>query len=205
MAKVDFVLAGVGGQGTILASDVLAGVGLHIGWDVKKSEVHGMAQRGGSVTSYVRWGNKVYSPLIGPGEADVLLAFEKLEALRYIGMLRPGGLALVSDYAIAPLSVSSGDDAYPSDSRIETAFAAVTGHYYAVPAVALAESLGNARVNNVVLLGALSVFLDGIPIEAWVQGVTERVPARFAQLNESAFMTGRASIEKTDAILKGLP
>lgn len=192
---INFLLAGVGGQGTILASDILAAVGLRIGYDVKKSEVHGMAQRGGSVTSQVRWADKVYSPLIGLGEADFLLAFEKLEALRHIEMLRPGGTVLVNDYAIPPLSVSSGDDEYPDDARIEHILSAVTIRYYWVPAITLAESLGNTRVNNVVLLGALSHFLPYVSLEVWVESVRERVPARFADLNERAFLAGRQAMK----------
>jgi len=197
--KVNFLLAGVGGQGTILASDVLAAVGLQAGYDVKKSEVHGMAQRGGSVTSQVRWGDKVYSPLIGNGEADIFLAFEKLEALRHIEMLRPGGTVLVNDYVIAPLSVSSGNDKYPDDRRIKAILSAVTPHYYFVPAVALAEGLGNPRVNNVVLLGALSHFFPDVNQDIWLEAIRERVPAKFVELNQRAFLVGRETMEKIHA------
>jgi indolepyruvate ferredoxin oxidoreductase beta subunit len=196
MNSVNFLLAGVGGQGTILASDVLAEVGLRRGQDVKKSEVHGMAQRGGSVTTYVRWGDKVYSPLIGPGEADFYLAFEKLEALRYIEMLRPGGTVLVNDYAISPLSVSSGSDVYPGDEHIKAILGAVTPHFFLLPATALGESLGNARVNNVVLLGALSHFVPDVPTSVWVEAIRERVPRKFADLNERAFILGQKTMQK---------
>jgi len=195
MKPINFLLAGVGGQGTILASDVLAAIGLSIGQDVKKSEVHGMAQRGGSVTTFVRWGDKVYSPLIGPGEADFFLAFEKLEALRYAEMLRPGGIVLVNDYTIAPLSVSSGGDVYPDDERIKTVLGAATSSLYLVPATTLAESLGNARVNNVVLLGALAHLIPQAPEEAWLDAIRERVPARFVALNERAFAAGKQAME----------
>jgi indolepyruvate ferredoxin oxidoreductase beta subunit len=195
MKPINFLLAGVGGQGTILASDVLAAIGLSIGQDVKKSEVHGMAQRGGSVITFVRWGDKVYSPLIGPGEADFFLAFEKLEALRYAEMLRPGGIVLVNDYTIAPLSVSSGGDVYPDDERIKTVLGAVTARLHLVPATALAESLGNARVNNVVLLGALAHLIPQAPEEAWLDAIRERVPARFVDLNERAFAAGKQAME----------
>lgn len=191
MVKKDFVLVGVGGQGTILASDVLAAVGLHAGYDVKKSEVHGMAQRGGSVVSLVRWADHVHSPLIGNGQADYLLAFEKLEVLRYTEMLRPGGIALINDYAIAPLSVSSGQDQYPSDEQLLAVVRQVTPHAYLVPAAARADALGNAKVNNVVLMGALSQLVADIPPAVWVQSIRERVPSRFADLNERAFMAGQ--------------
>ncbi len=196
MLKVDFLLAGVGGQGTILASDVLAAVGLHTGHDVKKSEVHGMAQRGGSVTSHVRWGDKVYSPLVGRGEADFFLAFEKLEALRHIEMLRPGGIVLVNDYTIPPLSVSSGSDEYPDDERIRAILGAVTPNYYLVPGTTLAEELGNARVNNIVILGALSHFLADVPPEAWLEAIRGRVPSRFLDLNQQAFLAGKETMDK---------
>lgn len=195
MVKVNFLLAGVGGQGTILASDVLAAVGLRTGHDVKKSEVHGMAQRGGSVTTYVRWGEKVYSPLIGPGEVDFFLAFEKLEALRHIEMLRPGGIVLINDYAIPPLSVSSGNDEYPTDERIKALLSAVTSSYYLLPAMTLAEQLGNTRVNNVVLLGSLSHWLSDVPLESWQEAIRERVPPKFVELNQQAFLVGREAME----------
>ena len=196
MTKIDFLLAGVGGQGTILASDLLSSVGLGVGHDVKKSEVHGMAQRGGSVTSHVRWGDKVYSPLIGRGEADFFLAFEKLEAVRHIEMLRPRGVVLVNDYAISPLSVSSGDDEYPDDERIKAVLAAATPNYYWVPGMRLAEELGNARVNNVVMLGSLSHFLPDVPLEAWLEAIRGRVPPRFIELNRRAFLVGRETAGK---------
>jgi len=201
MTKIDFLLAGVGGQGTILASDLLSSVGLGAGHDVKKSEVHGMAQRGGSVTSHIRWGDEVYSPLIGRGEADFFLAFEKLEAVRHIEMLRPGGVVLVNDYAISPLSVSSGDDEYPDDERIKMVLAAATPNYYWVPGMRLAEELGNARVNNVVMLGSLSHFLPDVPLNAWLEAIQGRVPPRFIELNRRAFLVGRETAEK---LCKGL-
>jgi len=198
MKTLSFLLAGVGGQGTILASDVLAAVGLHAGHDVKKSEVHGMAQRGGSVTTYVRWADTVYSPLIGPGEADYVLAFEKLEVLRYVEMISPGGVVLVNDYVISPLSVTSGTDSYPTDQQILTILAAASDQVHFVPAMALAESLGNPRVNNVVLLGALSHFLGDVPVEAWLQALRERVPPRLVELNERAFLLGRSQFGGND-------
>jgi len=196
MKSTNFLLAGVGGQGTILASDVLAAVGLRSGQDVKKSEVHGMAQRGGSVTTYVRWGEKVYSPLIGLGEADFYLAFEKLETLRYIEMLRPGGTVLVNDYTISPLSVSSGHDVYPDVERIKVIVSALTPHFFLLPATALAEGLGNARVNNVVLLGALSHVIPDVPTFLWLEAIRERVPLKSAGLNELAFVLGRETMQK---------
>ncbi len=191
MKTMNFLVTGVGGQGALLASNILADVGVRAGYDVKKSEVHGMAQRGGSVTSTVRWGNKVYSPLIGQGEADYLLALEKLEALRYMGMLRPGGTAVVGDQSIPPLSVSSGDDVYPDDDQVRRVLSQVTDDYYLIPSVHLAEELGNTRAHNVVLLGALSTFIDDVPPDVWLQSIEERVPKRFVELNKRAFQVGR--------------
>ncbi len=194
MKTVNFLIAGVGGQGALLVSNVLADVGVRAGYDVKKSEVHGMAQRGGDVTTTVRWGDKVYSPLIGPGEADYLLSLEKLEALRYVGMLRPGGTAIVGDQGIPPLSVSSGNDVYPDDEEIRRVLGQVTDDYHLIPSVRLAEELGNARVHNVVLLGAFSTFLDDVPPDVWLQSVEAQVPPKFLELNRRAFQVGRKAV-----------
>ena len=196
MKSINFLLAGVGGQGTILASDVLAAVGLHSGHDVKKSEVHGMAQRGGSVTTYDVAVKGAVFIIIGPGEADFYLAFEKLETLRYVEMLRPGGTVLVNDYTISPLSVSSGNDVYPDDERVKAIIGAVTPHLFLLPATALAEELGNARVNNVVLLGALSYLIPEVPTAVWVEAIRERVPVKFADLNERAFVLGQETMRQ---------
>lgn len=190
MNKIDFLLVGVGGQGVLLASGILAEVGFRAGYDAKKSEVHGMAQRGGSVVSHVRWAEKVLSPLIGLGEVDYLLALEKLEALRYIEMLRPGGTVIVNDHSIPPVSVSSGSDEYPDDQRVWRVLSEVTDDVQLVPGVELAEELGNARVSNVVMLGALSKFLD-IALDIWLELIGERVPEKYVDLNRQAFLKGR--------------
>jgi indolepyruvate ferredoxin oxidoreductase, beta subunit len=189
-APYNFLLCGVGGQGTLLAADVVALVGVELGHDVKKSEVHGMAQRGGSVTSHVRWAEKVYSPLSAPGEVDYLIAFERLEALRYASMLRPGGVALINDYRIAPASVTSGQDNYPSEAEEAVAYAANLRACY-VPAMTMAKELGQVRVNNVVMLGVLAAFLDA-PEPVWREVLASRVPARYIELNARAFAAGRA-------------
>jgi indolepyruvate ferredoxin oxidoreductase, beta subunit len=191
--KSDFLLAGVGGQGTLLASDVLVEVGSRAGYEAKKSEIHGMAQRGGSVTSHVRWGEKVYSPFIGQGEADYFLAFEKLEAMRQVEAVRPGGVIIVNDYRIAPVSVSSGGAQYPDDEQIRAALLTVSSQVHFVPGIALAEELGNTRTSNVVLLGALSHFLD-VPDEIWLEALVARVPARFVDVNKAAFLRGRDAV-----------
>jgi indolepyruvate ferredoxin oxidoreductase beta subunit len=198
---INFLLAGVGGQGTILASDVLVNVGLASGYQAKQAEVHGMSQRGGSVTSFVRWGKVVYSPLVGAGEVDVLLAFEKVEALRCLRQLRPGALALVNMEAIEPLTVTSGDAVYPDDEHLFAAVAQVTTQAAYIPGPELAAKVGNPRTANVVLLGALSALMerqaaDGmqVPVDTWLSVIIERVPAKYVDLNKRAFEAGRQAV-----------
>ncbi len=191
MKEIDFLVVGVGGQGALLASNVLAEVGVRAGYDVKKAEVHGMSQRGGSVSSHVRWGEKIRSPVIGKGEVDVLVALERLEALRYLTMLQPAGTAMVGEFKIPPLSVSSGDDQYPDDEELEGLLKQVTQDYHLVPTLTLAKQAGNARAHNVVLLGALSVYVDDVPPRIWLEVVEERVPEKFVALNRQAFELGR--------------
>jgi indolepyruvate ferredoxin oxidoreductase beta subunit len=191
MKAFNFLVVGVGGQGALLASNVLAEVGVRAGYDVKKAEVHGMSQRGGSVNSHVRWGSEVLSPVIGRGQVGYLLALEKLEALRYLSMLRPGATVLVGEFKIPPLSVSSGDDHYPDDDELKHAMVQVTQDYHFVPSLTLAKEAGSPRAHNVVLLGALSAFIDDVPPEIWLQVVEERVPAKYVELNQQAFEAGR--------------
>jgi len=199
----NFMLTGVGGQGTLLAADIVGLVGMQLDLDVKKSEVHGMAQRGGSVTSHVRWGKKVASPLIEPGEVDFMIAFERLEGLRYAHMTRPGGVLLINDYRIAPVTVASGSKIYPSEVDEELAYASVVRSVCGdnciermyVPAVAIAQEMGNSRVNNIIILGALSALLPDVPEELWLEVISERVPSRYVQLNRTAFTTGRAYMQ----------
>ncbi len=190
--SLNFVLVGVGGQGTLLASDVLAELGLRLGYDVKKAEVHGMSQRGGSVVSHVRWGEQVFAPVIGRGEADFLIAFEKLEAARFIGMLHPGGAVLVNDYCIEPVTVSAGGSPYPGDESIRAALAQATPRIIWIRGFELAKRLGNERAANAVMLGALSAQLD-FDESTWIEALEGRVPARYRQLNREAFIAGRAA------------
>ena len=189
--SMNFLLAGVGGQGTLLASNVLAHVGVRAGFDVKKAEVHGMAQRGGSVSSHMRWGEKVYSPLIGRGEVDYLVAFEKLEALRYVDMLRKGGTVIVGEMRIPPLSVSSGNDVYPADEEVRRIVGGVTDDLHLIPSIRLAEEAGNVRAHNIVVLGALSTFADQILPQIWLEVIADWVPERFVDVNLRAFQAGR--------------
>jgi indolepyruvate ferredoxin oxidoreductase beta subunit len=190
----NFLLAGVGGQGTILASDVLAEVALAAGFDVKKSEVHGMAQRGGSVNTHVRWdAERVYSPLIGLGEADILLTFEEAEALRYAEFLKPGGVAVVNQQTIKPITVTSGGAHYPTEEELKAVYRELTDRLYLVPGTGIAQELGNTRAANVVLLGALSTFLD-VPQKTWLTVIEKRVPVRYVELNRQAFLKGRGIV-----------
>jgi indolepyruvate ferredoxin oxidoreductase beta subunit len=191
-----FVLVGVGGQGTLLASNILAEVGLAAGFDVKKSEVHGMAQRGGSVASHVRWHpEQVFSPLVGLGEADILLSFEKVEALRSAEFLRRGGTAVVNDMAIVPVTVSSGSAVYPGDEHLDKVFGSLDAELVMVPGERLAQEAGNVKAANVVLLGAISKLLP-LPEETWWECLAQRVPKKFLELNRVAFASGRSAVKQ---------
>jgi len=191
--KINFLLVGVGGQGTILASDILAEVGASLGHEVKKAEVHGMSQRGGSVISHVRWGVQVFSPIIAKGQADILVAFEKLEAARFCNQLRPGGLALINAQNILPITVNAGNSLYPTDAAIRAMLVAVTGQTHWLNGQAIAAELGNTKMANVVILGALSALLD-MEAAPWLKVIHSRVPAKYAELNRRAFEAGRSAI-----------
>jgi indolepyruvate ferredoxin oxidoreductase beta subunit len=186
----NFALVGVGGQGVLLASDILAEVGVQAGLDVKKSEVHGMAQRGGSVLSQIIWGDKVYAPLQGKGDVDYLVSFELLETLRWLEFLKPTGIAIVNEQRLPPLAVSSGGMEYPTQETIEKALSQATKEYYIVPALAKAQELGTERATNVVLLGALSRHLI-LPEKHWLDVIEKRVPRKYVELNRTAFAAGR--------------
>jgi indolepyruvate ferredoxin oxidoreductase beta subunit len=186
---LSFVLAGVGGQGTILASDILSDVGLALGYEVKKAEVHGMSQRGGSVTSHVRWGNRVYSPIVSTGMADVFMGFEKAEAARFVAQLKPGGLALVNNQKIVPITVSAGGAIYPTDDEIQKQLLQVTRNVHWIHGLEVAQDLGNAKAANVVMLGALSALLR-MSAEVWLEAIRARVPAKLQELNQRAFEKG---------------
>jgi indolepyruvate ferredoxin oxidoreductase beta subunit len=181
-------LAGVGGQGILLASEVLCEAFLLSGYDVKKSEVHGMAQRGGAVTTHLRFGKKVFSPLIEPGTADLLVAFEKMEALRFAHYLRPGGAAVVNAQEILPPSVATGKERYPSG--IEGRLRERTANLFVVDALAAALSLHEVRAVNIVMVGAASHFLP-LAEETYVEALRATLPPRIAEVNVRAFRAGR--------------
>lgn len=182
------VLVGVGGQGILLASAIVAQAALDSGYDVKTNEIHGMAQRGGSVVAQIRYGEKIYSPLIPKGTATVLASLERVESLRYVDYLAPNGLAVVSDQIIVPTTVSSGAAAYPTLDE-ETLRKYFPRLVY-VRAVEQAAELGNARAANTILLGSLSTRLD-LSLDAWEGAISKRVKPAFVDVNLKAFHLGR--------------
>lgn len=183
-------LVGVGGQGILLTSDVLALAAMHAGLDVKKSEIHGMSQRGGSVISQVRFGAKVHSPIIPDGQSDVLVSFERTEALRWAHLAQPGAKILVNDMDRVPVTVSSGLQAPVQD--IDRRLAAYPG-LALIDANPLAIQAGNLRAANIVLLGALSAFVP-FGEEHWQSALRERIPAKLLDVNLRAFAAGRAAV-----------
>ncbi len=188
--RMNFLFVGVGGQGVLTASDIAAQVGLDLGLDAKKSEVHGFAQRGGVVESHIRWAPAVGSPTCEKGTVDVLMAFELLEAARWIDWLRPGGTVIVNCQKIMPMSVSVGDAAYPAEEEILTALEQRAGRVIPVDALPLAEEAGSSRTVNTVLLAALSTLLETAPA-VWETAILRRVPAEYRTENEEAFRLGR--------------
>jgi len=189
--KLDMLFVGVGGQGILTASDIVAEVGLAVGYDAKKSEVHGFSQRGGVVDSHVRWGRRVGASTAEIGQIDVLLAFEMLETARWLDWLRPGGAVIVNRQQITPMSVSIGDWKYPSEEDILAAVRTRTDRVVVVDGLAIGERLGKAQLANSVLLGALSRQIDHIDPDVWTTVIQRRVPKKYAELNRVAFWEGR--------------
>ena len=188
MSSVKSVLiVGVGGQGTLLASRLLGSAMMDLGYDVKVSEVHGMSQRGGSVETYVRYGDKVYSPVIEHGEADIVLAFEQLEAARFLPYLKKGGTVVVNTQQIDPMPVVTGSAAYPQGllESIRNQGASLV----ALDALALAEQVGSSKAVNVVLIGAMARCL-GTEQEIWLKTIEKTVPPKFVEMNKKAFVLG---------------
>ncbi len=183
----NILIVGVGGQGTLLASRILGNLAIRLGFDVKVSEVHGMAQRGGSVVTHVRYGEKVYSPLVEPGGADIILAFEKLEALRWHHYLKAEGVMIVNDQSIDPMPVIMGVDLYPEDI-LET-IKGKTEKVFSVNGLSIAKDCGNERVVNTVLLGVLAKYLHIHP-DHWISVIEDTVPAKTIALNKQAFLMG---------------
>ena len=188
MKTKNIMIVGVGGQGSLLASKLLGHLLMSQGYDVKVSEVHGMSQRGGSVVTYVRYGDKVYAPVIDKGQADVIVSFEVLEAARWLPYLAPGGQIVTNTQQIDPMPVITGAASYPENlvEKMRAAGAKVD----ALDCLALAEEAGSSRAVNIVLMGRLSHYFD-IPEEDWMTSLTACVPARFLEMNKTAFRLGR--------------
>ena len=184
----NILLVGVGGQGTILASKILSEGLLEAGYDVKMSEIHGMSQRGGNVSTQVRFGKKVYAPIIGIAEADVIIAFEKMEALRWIECLKPGGKMVINDFEIPSVPILMGTEKYPQGiiEELSSKCSVLT-----VKAAEIAKGLGNEKAMNIVLLGALIKAMD-VPGIDWKALIKKNVKAAFLDLNLKAFEAGYA-------------
>ena len=189
MNTISMMIVGVGGQGTLLASRVIGDVLLSSGYDVKLSEVHGMSQRGGSVVTYVRYGEKVYSPLVEEGEADLILAFEPLEAARWLPRLKKGGVILTNIHPMLPMPVITGAMEYPADLIQKLSARA---NVIALDALALAEQAGSVKAVNTVLLGRLSTLMPEFPESLWRSALTKFVKPQFLSINETAFTLGAA-------------
>jgi indolepyruvate ferredoxin oxidoreductase, beta subunit len=195
MMKKDlkFLISGVGGQGTVLASDILSDVGISSGYDVKKSDILGLAVRGGAVVSHVRWAGKVHTPVLEEGSADYLIGFEWLETLRRISYVHPCGMVLVNDCRMDPISVSSGEAEYPDREKILRLLEKTAKNVVVIPGLQTALDLKEARVLNIVMMGALSGLLETDP-KIWEEVIQRRVPKRFLDLNREAYRRGRALV-----------
>lgn len=185
MSVKSFLLIGVGGQGTVLAGNVLCSAAMHAGFDVKKSEIHGMAQRGGSVVAHVRYGEEVFSPVIPEGGADYIVSYEQMEFLRYLSMCNKNTALLLNTKRIFPLSVALGADPYPEETvlREKSKFAVVDEF----DAAELAAKAGNIKAVSIVMLGRLAKYLPDIPQESWEAAIEDNVPAKNRDVNFSAF------------------
>lgn len=199
MPKLDILMTGVGGQGIILGSDIVCEAALASGLDTKKTDAIGMAQRGGSVVSHVRIGPVVRSPLIKEGMVDIIVAFEKLEAARWVSYLRPGGIALVNNQSIRPLSVNTGVECYPPDTAILGRLHERTPKVYLIDGLTVAKALGDTRILNIYLLGCLSVFTPFIKVHTWREKIGERVPPKAKAINLTAFARGRKEMDDVPA------
>ena len=189
METKNIMIVGVGGQGTLLASKMLGYVLLAQGHDVKVSEVHGMSQRGGSVVTYVRYGEKVYSPVIDKGEADIIISFEELEAARWLEYLKPGGQIITNTQQVEPMPVITGAMEYPADlvAKMEAKGAKVDAKDF----LSLAEEAGSSKAVNICLMGRFSKYLPEVPEALWQEAIEKNVPAKFLELNKKAFELGK--------------
>ncbi len=191
---MDLLITGVGGQGVVLASDILGAAALAVGYDVKKTDTLGMAQRGGSVISHVRIAPKVWSPLIKEGEVDLLLSLEKLEAARWSHYLRPGGVAIVNNHEQPPQSVSLGKERYPSHEEIDAILKRQTDRVYFIDGTRRAGEMGNVRTLNIFMLGCVSV-LAPIKVGVWKDSISRYLPENLREINLTAFEQGRKELK----------
>ena len=189
MTSKNIMIVGVGGQGTLLTSRILGKLAINAGYDVKLSEVHGMAQRGGSVVTYVRYGEKVYSPVIDKGEADVIISFEQLEAARWVEFLKKDGVIITNTQKMEPMPVITGAAEYPEGliEKLTAAGAKVDAKDF----LALAEEAGSSKAVNIALMGRFSTYFPDITDEQWQDAIEKNVPAKFLELNRKAFELGR--------------
>ncbi len=190
MTTKNVMIVGVGGQGSLLASKLLGRLLLTKGYDIKVSEVHGMSQRGGSVVTYVRYGEKVYSPIIDKGEADFIVSFELLEAARWTEFLKPGGKIIANTQQINPMPVITGAAEYPEELDKKMLDAGID--LDAFDALKLAEEAGSAKAVNIVLMGRLSNYFDA-SVDEWMKAIEQSVPEKFLEMNKKAFELGRNS------------
>jgi indolepyruvate ferredoxin oxidoreductase beta subunit len=194
--EANFLVVGVGGQGTILAGDILAEVGVAAGFDAKKSDILGLAIRSGSVVSHIRWGAEVHSPMSMFGQVDYLVAFEPLEALRMVAYLKPDSTVIVNNYPLAPVAVSTGQVRYPTPEEIERTLSGASGRLINIDVTRRAQALGSVKAVNVVLLGVLSALLE-VPVAVWVETIRKYVPEKLMEVNLRAFEAGRGLAGET--------
>ncbi|MEN8097720.1 MAG: indolepyruvate oxidoreductase subunit beta [Chloroflexota bacterium] len=196
MDKIDFLFVGVGGQGILTASDIAAEVGIAAGYDAKKSEIHGFSQRGGVVESHVRWDEHVHAPMGMIGHIDFLVCFEYLEAARFVHSLGEDGIVVTNTQRMIPTSVSAGARTYPENEIIQHALYQNAHSVISLDALAIAEELGNTRMVNTIVLGALSSQLK-VATDVWLDVIAKRVPPKYRDLNHKAFMRGQNSVALT--------
>lgn len=191
MGTKSAILVGVGGQGAILTAKILVNGLMEAGYDVKMSEVHGMSQRGGSVSTQVHWGEKVYSPVIGNGAADIMVAFEKMEAVRYASFLKPDAVAVINDYEMPSSTIAAGIAEYPAGC-----LDAMKNNFkcYTLDAAKIAMELGSPKCMNIVLFGAMTKTLELNHID-WERIIADTVPAKFLELNLAAYHAGRSAVQ----------
>lgn len=189
METKNIVVCGVGGQGTILATDILSYVLFLNGYDVKKSEIHGMSQREGAVISFIKYGDKVFSPVVAPYEADFLVSFEKLEALRNINYINPNSIVIINDLQIDPLPVKLGLKKYP-ENIVET-FKSITDKTILIDSLSIAKELGNVKIINIIILGFLSNYFSDINEEYWYEAIRKYIKAELIDINIKAFKKGK--------------